>query len=272
MNFAESREDSVMFMSLRACVGLAGLLLLLGIHGCGGSTSEEQSAVSSGQTKENTAEDRSTASSGRSSGNNETPDPCNLLKKGGLAELVGADEAAITFEPGGGTHPYCEAKWEKPDTEELKAEFELKMQEYMERRMAAMAKGEKLDEKMPILGTENKVMLTVAGTIFASAAAAVTALESVVGQLAEGITVETEQGSATFRQDYDDWLEGVGDRAAWKSSSCKLSVAASSRMFHLNVRIDEFAGFGPPEGEIANVVAVNQPIAIELANRIIAEL
>ena len=190
----------------------------------------------------------------------------------GLGARTGAGDALIAFKGADATHPYCTATWPRTISPEQRQDFEARQQEWVERLMESKIKGEKMNEPSPVLAEQNSIMLTVAGVEFDNDAAAVAALESLVGQLTGGIEVETESGTASFRLKYDEWLDGVGDRAAWGNANCKLSVAAKSRMFHLDVRMDEWAGTRPPESEQDAVVAVNQPIAIELAQGVIARL
>ena len=197
--------------------------------------------------------------------------PCEMLAEAGLADLVGVAASAITFEPGGSTHPYCSATWEKPGAEALRAEHEEAIAAWGQRRIEAMANREEFDERMPMLSTNNSVMLTVAGRTWASDAEAATALEGLVGQLAEGITVETEQAQVTFKSDYDAWLADVGARAAWSNRNNKVSAVGNGHMVHVDVRLDDFAGGRPPEDAADAVAAVNRPVASELARRVLAQ-
>ncbi len=64
-----------------------------------------------------------------------------------------------------------------------------------------------------------EVSLTVTNQTSDSAAAAVESLESSVAQLEEGITVTVQGKEHTTQIDFDDWMDGVGDKAAWRRNT-----------------------------------------------------
>ena len=166
---------------------------------------------------------------------------------------------ATQFDPGGSANPYCEASWRKPDADEIEARVAEEMTAHMERRMAARSSGADFDERMPVAILDAKVLLTVAGQEFSDEAAAVSALEAVVGNLREGVTVQTEETTATFRSDYSEWIAEVGARAAWNPQMSQISAATGTVLFHLSVRVS---------GDEAE----DKALATDLAQRIVDAL
>lgn len=71
----------------------------------------------------------------------------------------------------------------------------------------------------------------------------------------KGITVEVRGEQHTSQVDYDDWIPGVGDRAAWAPKLSQLSVAARGVIFHVTVQVSDDA-------------AENRAKAVELARRV----
>lgn len=163
-------------------------------------------------------------------------DPCAILRTGMVAEVFGVDPAALTFTAGSSRHPLCTARWRKPDADRIEAEAPQRMMDYMKRRMEAQSKGQPFDEKMPTARTENEATLTINDEPLADAAAAVARLERIVAQLGEGITTEVRGEQHTTRVEYEDWIDGVGDRAAWAPKLSQLSVAANGVLFHVGVQ------------------------------------
>ena len=157
------------------------------------------------------------------------PDPCALLRS-----LV---PQATQFDPGGSANSYCEASWRKPDADEIEARVAEEMTAYMQRRATALNSGADFDERMPAAILDANIFLTVAGYEFSDEAAAVSALEAMVGSLREGITVETDETSATFRSDYSERIAGVGAGAAWNPQMSQISAASGTLLFHLSVRV-----------------------------------
>jgi len=185
--------------------------------------------------------------------------PCRILEAGVVAEVFGLEEEAISYRAGSTRHPVCTASWRKPDADEIEAGQSEKIMDWMRRRTAAQSKGEPFSEPMPIARADASASLTLVDETFESAEAAVRQLESTVATLEEGITVEVGGRKHTSQVDYDDWMEGVGDRAAWAPKLSQLSVAARGVVFHVGV-------------EVTDDAAVNRERAIELARRIAAGL
>ncbi len=104
---------------------------------------------------------------------------------------------------------------------------------------------------------QNEVSLTIMGTSYDSAAAAVASLEGTVSSLSAGVSVNTPSGPRTVQSEFGDWLEGVGDRAIAKGSS--VLVAADGRRFTVAVTVTDAR-------------EENLEVAIELARRIVDEL
>lgn len=182
-------------------------------------------------------------------------DPCALLGSGLVAEVFGVEPAALTLRPGSTRHPLCTATWRRPDAEANQAAAAQAMMDYMKRKMAAQQKGEPFDERIPIARTDNEASLTIANESFAGAAEAVARLEETVARMEKGITVEVRGQQHTSQVDYDDWIPGVGDRAAWAPKLSQLSVAARGVIFHVTVQVSDDA-------------AQNRAKAVELARRV----
>lgn len=185
--------------------------------------------------------------------------PCDVLRSVGVGEIFGVDPSAIEYRPSFTSHPLCSARWSLPNAEELEAKQGEVMMDYMKRKMAAQSKKEPFDEKIPILRTDAGVSLTIVNQEFDSPAAAAAFLESSVATLEKGITVEVQGKEHTTRVDYDDWMPGVGDRAAWAPKLSQLSVAAKGVVFHVTA-------------EITDDAAENRSRAIELARKIATAL
>lgn len=234
---------------VRPCLWIVALLSAVVSPACGDGEDSGDVSASSGASAEVSSR----------SGEGGDLDPCRLLGGGLLSGAVGVDETVIEFDPGGGAHPYCEATWRQANADRLQAEHDRQMEQWLERRMEASRQGKPFDETMPRLRTENKVMLTVAGAQFPDDAAAVSALESVVERLGKGVTAEAGGTEAVFQSDYGEWIEGLGDRAAWNGRMSQVSVAARGTLFHLSVRV-------------ADEEAENRKLALELARAVSARL
>ncbi len=150
---------------------------------------------------------------------------CAILQSGFLPEVFQVDPAEINFRPASPVvpHPLCTASWDGAD----KARIE--------------------------------VGLTVTNLRFGTAAEAVTSLESTVAQLEEGITIKVRGRERTTQVDFEDFLDDVGDRAAWAPRWSELSVAHEGVRFAVSVR-----GAGDNEK--------SRSLAIELAQKIISAL
>ena len=156
------------------------------------------------------------------SGDRETQSPavCDLLQSGVVAEVFEVDPAALNFRPAS-RHV---------------------------RQALCTASWAKME-----------VSLTVIKPRFDSSEAAVQNLESTVARLEEGFTIKVAGRERTTQVDFDDWTEGVGDKAAWAPRLNELSVAAQGMRFAVTVQ------GASGEGE-------NRDWAILLARRISSEL
>jgi len=104
-------------------------------------------------------------------------------------------------------------------------------------------------------GSSYEVSLTIMRDKFDSPAAAVASLESTVRSLSEGITIEVAGKTHTKQVEFEPFLEGVGDKAAWAPKLSELSVADGATRFAVAVH----GAGGDPQ---------NKEVAIELARRI----
>lgn len=131
-------------------------------------------------------------------GDPETQGPavCDVLESGVVTDVFGVDGAAVTFRPGSKYVPQPLCTASWDDTE---------------------------------------VSLTVMKDEYESAAAAVASLERAVAQLEEGITVTVQGNEHTTQVDFDDWMDGVGDKAAWAPGNRELLVAAHGVRFAVAV-------------------------------------
>ncbi|MCB1009322.1 MAG: hypothetical protein KDB94_10555 [Acidobacteria bacterium] len=185
--------------------------------------------------------------------------PCDMLRAVDLAATFDVEASAIEFRPSFTSHPLCTATWNLPNAAELQAKQGEVMMDYMKRKAAAQSKREPFDEKIPILRTDASASLTVVNQEFDSPEEAVAFLENAVATLGKGITTEVMGKKHTTQIAYDDWMSGVGDRAAWAPKLSELSVAADGVVFHVSVRASQDA-------------AENQNRAIEIAKKIAAGL
>lgn len=163
-------------------------------------------------------------------------DPCEILGSGVVGELFGVPADAVSYRAGSTSHPLCTASWRKPDADAIEASSGQLMMDYMKRRMAAQSTGQPFDEKMPIARPEASVNLTIANQEYDSSAEAVAGLESIVAMMQEGRTVEVRGREVTTQYDYE-WVDGVGDRAAWAPKLGQLSVAANGVLFHVGAEV-----------------------------------
>jgi hypothetical protein len=156
---------------------------------------------------------------------------CDLLRSGVLTDAFGVAPASVSYRPGSRYVPnvLCTATWggAKGAT-------------------AASAPG-------------HEVSLTILDRSYASRAAAVASLESSVAELSKGVTVEVQGRKHTSRVEFEGWVEGVGDKAAWAPKPRELSVAHAAVRFAVSVR-----GFGD--------AAEDKARAIDLARRVAAAL
>jgi len=176
-------------------------------------------------------------------GNRETQGPavCDVLKSGVVTDVFALDPAQVTYRPGAKfiPHPLCTASWDFPDKEAREAACQEEMMAYSQRRTQAILARKTFAEPMPECIRSNQgpaVSLTITNQQFDSAQAAVDSLESSVAQLEEGITVTVQGKEHTTQVDFDDWLDGVGDLAAWAPKLNELVVAYAGVRFAVTVR------------------------------------
>ncbi len=195
------------------------------------------------------ASDRMLASKGKERGEL----ACSVLRGGVLREVFGAEAGAAELSPGGPFVPHglCTATWDKPDADALR---EARTRHQVEKMKASMGK-RSFDEPTPP-APNYSVSLTLLMERFDSPAAAVTSLENAVKQLTEGITVEVAGRKRRTQVDFDDWIDGLGDRAIWAPKMSELSVANNGYRFAIGV-----SGFGDAD--------VNRERAEALARRLI---
>ncbi|MCL4809569.1 MAG: hypothetical protein KJ062_17550 [Thermoanaerobaculia bacterium] len=154
---------------------------------------------------------------------------CDLLRSGLLTDAFGVAAASASYRPGSRYVPnvLCTASW-------------------------GGATG-------AASGSGHEVSLTILAQSYASPAAAVASLESTVAELSKGVTVEVQGRKHTSRVEFEGWLDGVGDKAAWAPKPRELSVAHAGVRFAVAVR-----GFGD--------AAEGKARAIDLARRVAAAL
>jgi hypothetical protein len=154
---------------------------------------------------------------------------CDLLRSGILTDAFGAAAPSVSFTPGSRYVPnvLCTARWD--------------------------------GAKSAAAGSGHEVSLTILDRSYASPAAAVASLESSVAELSKGVTVEVQGRKHTSRVEFEGWVDGVGDKAAWAPKPRELSVAHGGVRFALAVR-----GFGD--------AAEDRARAIDLARRVAAAL
>ena len=150
------------------------------------------------------------------------PAVCTVLESGIVEEVFGVESDAVSYRPGSKyvPHPLCIASWD---------------------------------------ASAASVSLTVHNQVFDSSAAAVASLESAVATLERGVTVTVRGKERTTQVDFDDWMEGVGDRAAWAPRNKELLVAANGVRFAVAVK-----GVGDE--------AASRATAVEVARRVIDKL
>lgn len=169
---------------------------------------------------------------------------CDVLRAGIIPAVFGVEPPAEDYRPGSKNmrHGFCSISWDKPNREELDAA----RADYQMKKAMAQVRNEDFDEPMPPPG-RYRVSLTIIREEFDSAAAAVTSLEATILTLQEIATPE----------DFDGWIDGVGDRAAWLPKIHELQVAHAGVRYAITVSGGETA-------------ADNEAKAIELAQRIAA--
>lgn len=166
---------------------------------------------------------------------------CAILESGILTEVFEIDPSAISYRPGSRRipHPLCSARWDWPNKAEFEAACQEELTAQMERRIAATVARADFDEPTPECLSKDAattVSLTMTKPTFASPAEAVASLESAVAELEEGITFNIGGKERTRQIDFDDFLDNVGDRAAWAPKLSELSVAHGGVRFAVSVQ------------------------------------
>lgn len=157
--------------------------------------------------------------------------PCEVLSDELLARHFEIGDAEIKRTPSKySPHPRCTASWPKPNAAELEAKAEDMRIENMKKRMSG-------EEVEPVESPNNKVSLTLSKNPFENRSDAVSEFDSALRILSEGMTIETERGTRkTSTYEYEP-VDGVGEKAAWVPRMNQLSVATSSRIFHVSVDV-----------------------------------
>ncbi len=157
---------------------------------------------------------------------------CEALGSGALQDVFGDGAGAAELRPGSKYVPHglCTATWDKPDAEALQAAST----QYEMNRMMAKATGKPFEEPEPP-SSRFTVSLTLINQAFDSSEAAIASLEDAVQRLTEGVTVEVRGKEHTTQVDFDDWIDGLGDRAIWAPKASELSVADSGYRYAISV-------------------------------------
>ena len=182
---------------------------------------------------------------------------CAVLKAAVVPADFGVSASALRYKTGSMEEltgqALCMVAWDRPDKDAINAAYTKAITAYI---MAPKAqRGER--PKPPRL--TNDLSLTIMGQKFSSPAEAVASLEQTVAQLSTGVTRVVRGKEYTTKIEFEDWLDGVGDKAAWSPKYHALHVAANGRRFSVFVQV-----FDDEAENIAH--------AIELAKRIIAKL
>ena len=195
-------------------------------------------------------------------GNRETQGPavCDVLRSGVVTEVFAVAPADVTYRPGAKfiPHPLCTASWDFPDKAEREAACREETVAYTQRKSQALVARQAFDEPLPECirsSTGTEVTLTITNQKFDSPQAAVESLESSVAQLEAGITVTVQGKDHTTQVDFDDWLDGVGDLAAWAPKLNELVVAYAGVRFAVSVR-----GVGDDAESQAQAIAVARQV------------
>ena len=149
---------------------------------------------------------------------------CEELNAELLTDVFGGEASAASFRPGSKYVPnsLCTATWEKANQDSQ---------------------------------TRFTVSLTVIDQEFGSPAAAAASLESSVEELSKGISIKVQGKTHTKQVKFDDWLEGVGNKAIWAPKLSELQVADDNGRFAVSVR-----GFDDASQNLSK--------AVELARRL----
>ena len=96
-------------------------------------------------------------------------------------------------------------------------------------------------------------------TVFDSVEHSVFSLEEMVERMKAGITTEVRGRSYTTKIAYEEWVDGVGDRAAWSTRPQQLSVAAHRSILHVAVNV-------------ADDTSANRDLAAEIAGAVVTAM
>lgn len=168
---------------------------------CGGETVASHESEAKAETSGAPA---STRAEGASTDNTETTSEqaCDVLKSGVLDEVFDVSEDAWNYRPASKYVPQA----------------------------LCTATGRSQD------GSSNyEVSLMIMKSAFDSPAAAVESLESTVKSLSEGMTIEAGGKTHTKQVEFEPFLDGVGDQAAWAPKLNELSVAHEGTRFAVTV-------------------------------------
>ena len=149
-------------------------------------------------------------------------DVCEIMKSGILNEVLDANEESWNYRPASKVVPQA----------------------------LCTATGTSQDGS-----SDYEVALMIMRSKFDSPADAVASLEGTVKQLTEGLTITVGGKTRTRKVEFEPFMEGVGDQAAWAPKMSELSVAHKGTRFAVTVR-----GAGDSEA--------NKAKAIELARLI----
>lgn len=160
-------------------------------------------------------------------------DPCGLLTAGRLSHVYGQNEGAIQKQESFGSN-MCSYAWPMPDQEARSKENQKRLLAHMKAQREALAKGEELP-KMNMLPEEATVSFNF--TKMASEEVAERAFSANLENLRKGITGESQGVKATFKIDYDQEIEGLGNQAAWSSSHRQLAVQYKNLLLYVNATV-----------------------------------
>lgn len=158
---------------------------------------------------------------------------CEVLRSGALVDVFGVMAEAASYTPGSNFIPHglCTARWDRPN----RAELDAARLAYEAARAMATVRRESFDDAPPP-PSQYEVSLTIIAQEYDSPAAAVASLEGAVAQLGQGVEVEVPGGNVLAQVDFEPWVEGIGDRAAWARGLEELSVAHDGVRYAVLVR------------------------------------
>jgi len=180
--------------------------------------------------------------------------PCDLLTPEILAAEFNIDASVLEAKPFGKT--MCTYNWPKPNQAEIDQRNEALMAEFLPKRLQAMKRGETLVQPTMENSYVN-ISLTVVD--MKDDARASTAFSKMIETMAAGVSAEKDGEKATFRMNYDQAIDDIGDQAAWTSKGKQLSFRVGSVFLH--VMVDQ-----------SQDSAQNLRTAKSLAKRIIASI